>query len=118
MLDFSNYSTKSKYYNDSNKLAIGKMKDQTTGVTVLFLIDDNSEHKKAKGVNGNVIKKITDNEYKDVLLNNKCLRQNRTQSKDHRIGTYEVNKVSLSSFDDKIYIQNNRCDGLPLGYQR
>ena len=26
MLHFSNYSTKSKYFNDSNKLVIGKMK--------------------------------------------------------------------------------------------
>ena len=26
MFDFSNYSTKSKYYEDSNKLVIGKMK--------------------------------------------------------------------------------------------
>ena len=25
MFDFSNYSTKSKYYNDSNKLVTGKM---------------------------------------------------------------------------------------------
>ena len=28
MFDFSNYSTKSKYYDDSNKLATGKMKDE------------------------------------------------------------------------------------------
>ena len=26
MFDFSNYSTKSKYYDNSNKLVIGKMK--------------------------------------------------------------------------------------------
>ena len=40
-----------------------------------------------------------------------CIRNaNRIQSKDHRIGTYEINKISLSCFDDKIYIQNNRCD--------
>ena len=32
MFDFSNYSTKSKYYNDSNKLVTGKMKDETAGV--------------------------------------------------------------------------------------
>ena len=32
MFDFSNYLTKSKYYDDSNKLAIGKMKDETEGV--------------------------------------------------------------------------------------
>ena len=29
---------------------------------------------------------------------------NRIQSKDHRIGTYEINKISLSCFDGKIYI--------------
>ena len=29
---------------------------------------------------------------------------------------YEINKVSLSCFDDKIYIQNE-YDGLALGYQ-
>ena len=28
MFDFSNYQTKSKYYNDSNELVIGKMKDE------------------------------------------------------------------------------------------
>ena len=28
--NFSNYSTKSKYYDDSNKLVIGKMKDETS----------------------------------------------------------------------------------------
>ena len=39
------------------------------------------------------------------------------QSKDHKIGTYEMNQISLSCFDDKIYIQNNRYDGLALGYQ-
>ena len=39
---------------------------------------------------------------------------NRIQSKDHRIGTYEI---SLSYFDDKIYIENSGYDGLALGYQ-
>ena len=41
---------------------------------------------------------------------------NRIQSKDHRIGTYENNKILLSSFDDKMYILNIRYDGLALGY--
>ena len=43
------------------------------------------------------------NEYKDALLNNKCIRHsiNTIQSKTHRIGTYDINKVSLSCFDDK-----------------
>ena len=34
MFNFSNYSTKSKCYDDSNKLVIGKMKDGTGGVAI------------------------------------------------------------------------------------
>ena len=34
MLDLSNYLTKSKYYDDLNKLVIVKMKDKTGGVTI------------------------------------------------------------------------------------
>ena len=80
-----------------------------------LLVDDNSEHKKAKCVNRNLVARKSHNEYKDVLLSNKCLRHsmNRVQSKDHRIGTDEINEFSLSCFDDKTYIQN---DGLALDY--
>ena len=34
MFDFSNYSTKSKYYNNSNKLVTLNMKDETGGVAI------------------------------------------------------------------------------------
>ena len=113
MFDFSNYSTKSKYYDNLNKLVIGKMKVETGGVANEEFIGlkpkmyscfvDNYKHKKAQGVNKNVVATIRLNEYKDVLLNKKCIRHsmNRIQSKDHRIGTYEINKISLSCFDDK-----------------
>ena len=37
---------------------------------------------------------------------------NRIRSKDHRIGTYEIKKMSLLFFDDKMYIQNGGYDGL------
>ena len=82
------------------------------------MVDDNSEHKKTKVVNRNNVATITNNKYKDALLNKKSLRHlmNRIQSKDHKIGTYEINKISLSCFDDKIYIQSTGCDGLALGY--
>ena len=62
-----------------------------------LLVDDNSEYKKAKAVYRNVVEKLTHNEYKNVLFNNKCLRYstNRIQIKDHRIGTYEINKTVL-----------------------
>ena len=52
MFDFSNYSTKSKHHDDSNKVIIGKMKDETRGVVIeefvglkakmySFLVDNN-----------------------------------------------------------------------------
>ena len=34
IFDFSNYSTKLKYDDNSNKLVIGKMKDETGGVAI------------------------------------------------------------------------------------
>ena len=69
MFDFSKYSTKSKYYDSSNKLVFGKIKNRSAGVAVeefvglrpkmySYLVDDNSEHKKAKGVNKNVVAAI------------------------------------------------------------
>ena len=66
-----------------------------------------------------VVAAITHNKYKDVLLNKTSLRysMNRIRSKGHKIGTYEINKIYLLCFDDKIYIQNNGYDGLALGYQ-
>ena len=118
MSRFGDYSSKSKYYDNSNKLVYGKMEDETAAVAIeefagleqkmyLYLINDDSEHKKAKGVNRNNVTTIRHNEYKDVLLNNKCLRHsmNEIQSKDHRMGTYEINKISLPCFDYKIFIQ-------------
>ena len=119
MFDFSNYSTESKYYDDSNKLVIGKMQDKTGGIAIeefvglkpkmhSFLVGDNSKHKKAEGVKKSVVVTINHNEYKHVLVNNKCLRHsmNRVRSKDHRTITYESNKVSLSCFNDKyIYLK-------------
>ena len=34
MFNFSNYSAKSKYHDDSNKLVVGKMKDKTSAVAI------------------------------------------------------------------------------------
>ena len=129
LFDFSSYLAKSRYYDDSSKLVVGKMKDATGGVTIKgfaglkpnmysFLVDDSSEHEKAKDMNKNIVEIISQNEYKDVLLNKKLLTHsmNRSQSKYHRIGSYEINKISSSCFDDKIHILNNGYDGLARVY--
>ena len=58
----------------------------------LHLVDGNSEHKKAKDANRNFVATISYKEYKNVLLNKKCLghSMNRIQSKDHKIGTQKM----------------------------
>ena len=62
------------------------MKDETAGVAIegfvglkpnmyLFcMADNNSKHKKEKGLNKNVVATVSHDEYKDVFLNKKCLR--------------------------------------------
>ena len=78
MFDFSNYSRNSNYHN-SSKLAVAKMKEETAGVAIKgfvglmpkmcsYLVDDNSKHKKAKGINKNIVMSISHNEYKDVFF--------------------------------------------------
>ena len=46
------------------------------------------------------------NEFKDTLFNKKIIKHKmrRIQGKKHKMGTYEINKISLSVFDDKIFV--------------
>ena len=63
---------------------------------------DGSESNTAKGVNiGTEF-----NEFKDALFNSKIIRHKmkKIQAKKHKIGTYEVDKISLSCFDDKRFV--------------
>ena len=41
----------------------------------------------------------------------------RIQSKKHKIGTYEINKTSLSCFDDKRFVLNDGVDTLAYFYK-
>ena len=111
MFDFSNYSTKSKYCDNWNKLVVDKIKNETAGVDTeefvglkpkiySYLVDVNSCNKEAKTVNKNVVAAM-----------------NRIQSKDQKIGTYGINKISLFFFDDTICTPNTGYDGLAIGYQ-
>ena len=75
--------------------------------------------KKAKGVNKSVVKKIRHKEFVDVLFNKKIIRHKmkRIRSKVHRIGTYDVCKISLSCFDDKRYILDYGINSLAYFYK-
>ena len=63
---------------------------------------DGKEYNTAKGVN--IATEF--NKFKDVLFNKKIIRQKmkRIQSKKHKLGTYEIDKTSLSCFDDKRHV--------------
>ena len=81
MFAFSSYLSKWKYYDNSNKLVIGKMKDKTGsagieesfGVKMWSFLVENNEHTEAKGINKNVVATISRSEYKDVLVNKKFI---------------------------------------------
>ena len=76
------------------------------------IVSENGEEvNTAKGVNISTEFK----EYKNVLFKKKLIRHKmkRIQSKLHTIGTYDVYEISLSFFDDKRYILNDRITNLP-----
>ena len=72
--------------------------------TYTYLMDDDSEKKKAKGTKKCIIKRrIKFEHYKDSLFyNNTILRsQVRFKSDLHIVYTEEINKIAISSNDDK-----------------
>ena len=125
MFDFSDYPQDSKFCDPVNKKAIGKMIDKFKGKMITefvglkskmysLIAESSEEIKKAKGVNKNVVKNIRHKEYVDALFNKKMMRHKmkRIQSKLHRIGTYDIYKISLSCFDDKRYILGDGINSL------
>ena len=96
------------------------MKDESEGKTIGEFVElkskmyfmkniDGKESNTAKGVN--IAAEF--NEFKDTLFNKKIIihKIRRIQSKKHKMGTYEINKISLSVFDDKTFVLN---DGIPM----
>ena len=66
---------------------------------------DGKEFNSPKGVN--IATEF--NDFKDTLFNKKVLRHKvrKIQGKRHKMGTYRINKISLSCFDDKIFVLND-----------
>ena len=98
-----------------NKKVIGLFKDELGGKimtevvenrakTYAYLLDDDSEIKKAKGVKRCVIKRgLMFENYKDSLFNNKVIMrsQKRLKIDHHDMFTEEINKIALNYTDDK-----------------
>ena len=130
VFDNSDYPKDSLYFSVENKKVIGKFKDEAAGMPIREFIglrskmysyvkDNGKNEKTAKGVRKYVIKKnITHHNYKDCLLNGKqMLHSMRTiRSDHHQIGSYQLNKISLSCFDDKRYIHEDGIHSYAHGH--
>ena len=115
--DTSNYDEKDKrpLPIGKNKKVIGLFKDELGGKTMTefcalrakayaYKLDDDTEHKKAKSTKKCIIKReLMFENYKDSLFNDKIIlkSQQRFRSDHHRVYTEEVNKIAVSSNDDK-----------------
>ena len=126
--DASNYEVDRPLPAGKNKKVIGLMKDELGGriitefvvlrpKTYSYLTDDCKEDKKAKGTKKCVIKRmIKYNDYRNCLLNGEVIlkSQQRFISKGHDVHTENINKIALSSNDDKRLIVQTNLQVIPM----
>ena len=94
-----------------NKKVIGLFKDELGGKimiefvglrakTYAYLIDDDSEHKKAKGTKRSVIKgRLMVKNYKDCLFNNKMILKSEQRFKSDHHNVYTEQTIALKITD-------------------
>ena len=121
--DTSNYECDRPLPTGQNKKVIGLMKDELgervikefvvlRPNTSLYLIDDCKEDKKAKGTKKCAIKRmIKFDDYKNCLLNGEV----RLKSQQRFISKENINKIALSSNDDKTIVSSVKITSYPYG---
>ena len=114
---------------DMNKKVIGMFKDELGGKiikdlcvlrakTYTYLMDDDTEHKKTKGTKEYTIKRrLMFENYKDSLFNDKTILRSQLRFKSdlHNVYTEKVNKIALSSNDNKKLQTFDRVTTYPHG---
>ena len=132
MFDNSDCQKDSPFHFTTNKKVIGKMKDEAAGVPITefvglrsrmysYIKENGKGGKTAKGVKKYVIKNtITYEDYLNTLTTGGRMHHSMCtiRSAKHKIGTYEVNKVSLSCFDNKRYVLGDGVSSLAYGHCR
>ena len=132
MFDNSDYPENSPYHCNANEKVIGRFKDEACGVLITefvrlkskmygYIRSDEKGGRTAKDIKKIVIKKnIKHEDYKNVLLNNEQLhhRMKTIRSQKHQLGSYEINKVSISCFDDKRYIHDSGTSSYAYGHYK
>ena len=128
LFDNSDYPKSSEFFFAENKKVIGKFKDEAAGDPIIEFVGlkskmysyktENKENKTAKGVKKNVIKsELCLSDYLHTLQKCNTMRHKmRTiRSEHHQISSYQINKVSLSPFDDKRYILDDGISSYAYG---
>lgn len=129
--DFSDYPKEHDCYSDENKKKLGKFKDEMNGNIILEYVGlrskmysimwDKGTVKTCKGISRSVNKLVLKHEmYRDCLFNGeqRVDQMSRIGSKGHHLYTYDINKVSLSPYDDKRYINDDRVTTLAYGHYK
>ena len=130
--DNSDYPENSPYFYKTNKKIIGKFKDESAGIPITefvglrskmysYVKDNEQTERTAKGIKKQTIKKdIRHEDYKHVLFNNEQMQHTMKtfRSKNHQLGSFELNKISLSCFDDKRYIHGNGITSYAYGHYK
>ena len=83
-----------------------------------YKLDDDTEIKKAKGTKKCIVKRVIKfKNYADALFNDEVVirSQQRFRSDHHRVCTEEVNKIALSSNDDKRIQTFDKVTKFPYG---
>ena len=115
-----------------NKKVLGMFKDEAAGKNIKefvglraklysFIMEDGKENKRCKGVKKQVVESsITHEDYKTCLRTGKeqLRKQNILRSYEHEVFTEEVNKIALSSIDDKRYILSDGIHTLAWGHYK
>ena len=88
--------------------------------TYSYLTDDFKEDKKAKGTKKCMIKRmIKFDNYKKCLFNDETILKSQQKfiSKKHDVYTENINKIALSSNDDKRIVSSDKFTSHPYGYK-
>ena len=130
MFDNSDHPENSPYYCNVNKKSLENSRtklvaSQSLNSLVLslrcILTSKMKGGRTAKGIKKNVIKNnIKHEDYKNTLINNEQMhhKMKTIRSQRHQLGSYEINKVSLSCFDDKHYIHDNGTSSYAYGHYK
>ena len=116
--DFSNYSQEHANFNTSNKMVVGKMKDETAGIPIQefvglrskmysFVYGDHCEKKIAKGIKRYVTEnQMTMADFKTCLFSEEKKTHSMYSIRHmlHVLYTTRNTKISLSPYDDKRYL--------------